>query len=344
MNDGKTIILEIINFNTGNGTYMKKIFIPIMLVFIVFFSGCENEKVIPDYYLVKKETYVFRHVTLSGYSIAQLQQGDTIRVVQTFTKSAAISFNGDRRYVSLSDIEKLNIPVELVTVTETSEIPPEAQQFLFHYANYEKWQFWAITAGLIVILFGARYAGMFLMVMLSEAIGREVDDEEKFLKYAFFGGFIIGVWYIFYPETTEGIIYRLDFLRFDEQGLTNTSYIIVSALAVFLLSNITLLFRTIKYTGKYFAVPYLFYTIFGAIAFIAALYLATASYIALIIYFIYEVITAKTDSSGYYSSSSGGSSQEELVKKSNERNRKNAYEREKIQQKENEWKNNKDWL
>jgi len=253
--------------------------LPLLLIF-----SCGKESSIRDYYVVTQTTPLYQHVTLSGSYRQSIEAGTEIRVEETFGKCVSIDFHGHTRYIDIRHVKKLDVPIEEKTVTETSQLPPRVQQILFEYANYRQWPFWAITLGALVIAALGTLGAIRLENSIADYKDYYFEKCDRFYLWTFLVGFILGVWYFFAPESTEGILYRLDFIRLPLNGEGNKTvwfiFILCCTLALF---NLSTLLRSLKRYGISGIVVYGYNTIFGAMTLLLSLYVASASMIILII-------------------------------------------------------------
>ena len=253
-----------------------------VLFITLFLFGCSEPKIL-DYYEVTKKTPLYKHVTLSGHYDNSLAKGDTIIVEKVFSKSVSTYIDGDKRYVKIQDIKKIEFAAEEKIISETSELSPQAQQFKLKYANYWDWPFWAITVGLCVVIFLGFSMGMGTQISLSIDNGWDQPEPEFYPVWTFIIDLVLGVWYFIFPETTEGVIYKLKFLSIPPVGETYTAWIVLCLFCMMLILNVILFVRLLKRFKKYVLFLYPFYTILGLVTLVFALYLATASIVIFIV-------------------------------------------------------------
>jgi|GEM_PF-5738125 len=273
------------------------------LVIAVLTSSCSKPELLTDKYVTIKKTPLYQHVTVSGSYYDHLEKGDTIYAKDTFENCISLKVNGKKRYVLLKDLKKIDLAPEEVIVSETSPLPPLAQQFLYKYVNYWKWPFWVIGIGLFVLIFLLFSMGIGFEASFSADMNLSDPGIELFPILTFLAGLIVGVWYFFAPETTQRVIYFAEFMEIWPES--NTAWLVLILSVLIVLLNIRLLIRNLwRYKG-YGLYVYGIYTLFGIAALAFAMFLAIASIVVLIlgtlIFFGLNVLSGLADTSGSYS-------------------------------------------
>ena len=296
----------------------------IVCLVLLLLSGCDKPRLL-THYMVINETPLYHHVTLSGTYRQSVQPGDTLLLEQVFSNCISVDFHGHTRYLKLNDVREIVVKPEERIVSESSPLPPLVQQFMLKYANFWRWPFWAITAGLAVILFLMFSIGMGTQISYSVDHEKEAPGLELFPVFSFGIGVLLGVWHFFLPETTQGAIYHLDFLRVFEGEATRTAWFLFGMGCLFVLLNLWLLIRMLVKYFSYAWFLYPFYTLMGATALVTAVFMATASMVVLIvatmIYFGFSMLGGAASglaNAGSGSSSAALSQEQEIAKRDRE--------------------------
>ncbi len=286
-------------------------FLMIVTSLILLLSGCDKPKLLTHYEVVR-ETPLYSHITLSMY-FNSAAPGDTLTVLKTFDNCISTKVHGRKRYVKLEDLRLIEVAPEERIISNTSPLPPVAQQFMMKYANFWNWRFWAIIAGLAVTLFLMFSIGMGTQISYSVDHETEAPGLELFPVFSFGIGVLIGVWHFLAPETTEGALYHLDFLRvFADEDPSRTAWFLFAMGGLFVLFNLWLLIRMLVKYFSYSWVLYPFYTLMGVTALLSAVYMATASIVVLIagtvVYFGFSMLGGAMGAVGNIGSGGSASS------------------------------------
>lgn len=247
----------------------------------MLFVSCAGSN-IPDFYLVVNKTTVHKNHTFSSSHLEFLQAGDTIRVTGISGQFVKFNYYGEILYAELKDLKKLDIPEDERRISDTSSIPKDLQRKIYRLTDYRSWEFWTISGVLLFLFAGARFVSIFLLSFFASLLDKEVWKEEKYPVYGFGVGLIPALWLVILPDTSRDVLYTMFFIDFNADG-SFTSYVIKLSAAVFIVSNMFMLYRRVMENGIFFPFTYTYLTLMGLLAYIFALFTASGSIAALIL-------------------------------------------------------------